>query len=103
MFFHQLMLIVGSVFVVTAGLASAKVAPESMQTNMLDNLPQLQLEDAIERAMCPVDLAANPHLQDLTRLDVTHLYDWVHPTETRAAREKCAMPALDPDVFENIG
>lgn len=103
MFCRLLMLIVGSVFVSTAGPANAKVAHEYLQTNMLNNLPQLQLEDESYRAMCPITGVSHSLRSDVTQLDVTHLYDWAHPAETLAAREKCAMPAPLPDIYDNIG
>lgn len=113
MLFRQLMLTVGFVFVATAGLANAKAAPEYLQTNSLDNFPQLQLEDESSRAMCPLTGVSpshrsysnrgNSNQSDVTQLDVTHLYDWAHPDETLAARQRCAMPAPLPDIYENIG
>ena len=103
MFFRQLILTVGVVFVATAGLANAEVAPEYLRTNMLDSLPQLQLEDESYRATCPLTGMSRSLRSDVAHPDSKHLYDWALPAETLAAREKCAMPAPLPDLYENIG
>lgn len=103
MFFRVLMLIAGSMFVATVTSANAKVAPDYLHTNMFDQLPQLQLRHGSDRAICPLYGVGGWHWDDVYHLDVSHLYDWAHPAETRDAREKCAMPAPDPDIYENIG
>jgi len=102
-FFRLMMVIAGSMLVATASMANAKAAPGYLHTNLLDKFPQTQMQESPYRAMCPLIGVSNSHQDDVADLDLSHLYDWAQPIETLEARDTCAMPAPDPDVFENIG
>ena len=103
MFFRQLMLVAVFALFVSAEPASAKVAPDYQPVEVLQYLPELQLEHGSARRICPIDSSNILHREEKLRLDILHLYDWAHPIETRVAREQCAIPAPDSDLFENIG
>lgn len=103
MCFRLPMLIVVSVLVATAGLANARVATGFEHTNILDQVPHIQLRHGSERAICPLYNVSDWYRDDVTHLDLSHLYDWAHPAETLEVTDKCAMPAPEYDVLRNVG
>lgn len=103
MFFRQLMLAASFAFVSSAGLVNAKVASDYLPMDIFHILPELEFQHGSARQLCPITGVSPAHPHDITHLDRSHLYDWAHPLETRTARERCAMPAPDPDHNGNIG
>ena len=98
MFTKILMFAIASTMIAFGTAAYANVPPQYLHTNMLGTMPEWQLNEASEHAVCPLTgVAHSPDGESV------YLFDWAHPRDSQAARKGCARPAPVPGMYDTIG